>query len=77
MKAFPAETTEAFCDGHNAAFRCFGGVPRRIVYDNTTLAVARGVVGEVGVKMGGGEQSPETTRCRQRKNLGLREVVGV
>ena len=41
VKAFPAETTEAFCDGHNAAFRCFGGVPRRIVYDNTKLAVAR------------------------------------
>ena len=41
VKAFPAETTEAFCDGHNAAFRYFGGVPRRIVYDNTKLAVAR------------------------------------
>ena len=41
MKAFPAETTEAFCDGHNAAFTYFGGVPRRIVYDNTKLAVAR------------------------------------
>ncbi len=22
MKAYPAETTEAFCDGHNAAFAC-------------------------------------------------------
>ncbi len=41
VQAFPAETTEAFCDGHNAAFHDFGGVPRRIVYDNTTLAVAR------------------------------------
>lgn len=41
VKAFPAETTEAFCDGHNAAFRYFGGVPRGIVYDNTKLAVAR------------------------------------
>ena len=41
VKAFPAETTEAFCDGHNAAFTYFGGVPRRIVYDNTKLAVAR------------------------------------
>ena len=41
VKAFPAETAEAFCDGHNAAFRYFGGVPRRIVYDNTKLAVAR------------------------------------
>ena len=41
VKAFPAETTEAFCDGHNAAFRYFGGVPRGIVYDNTKLAVAK------------------------------------
>ncbi len=41
VKAFPAETTEAFCEGHNAAFRYFGGVPRTIVYDNTKLAVAR------------------------------------
>ena len=41
VKAFPAETTEAFCEGHNAAFRYCGGVPRSILYDNTTLAVAR------------------------------------
>ena len=41
VKAFPAATTEAFCDGHNAAFRYFGGVPRGIVYDNTKLAVAK------------------------------------
>jgi len=41
VKAFPAETTEAFCEGHNAAFRYFGGVPRSIVYDNTKLAVAK------------------------------------
>ena len=41
VKAFPAETTEAFCEGHNAAFHYFGGVPRGIVYDNTKRAVAR------------------------------------
>jgi len=41
VKAYPAETTEAFCDGHNAAFQFFGGVPLSILYDNTTLAVAR------------------------------------
>lgn len=40
VKAYPAETTEAFCDGHNAAFAFFGGVPRSVLYDNTTLAVA-------------------------------------
>jgi len=39
-RPYPAETTEAFCDGHNAAFAFFGGVPKSILYDNTTLAVA-------------------------------------
>ena len=39
--AYPAETTEAFCDGHVEAFAFFGGVPRSILYDNTKLAVAR------------------------------------
>jgi len=41
MKAYPAETTEAFCDGHNAAFAFFGGVPLSILYDNTVIAVAK------------------------------------
>ena len=38
---YPAETTEAFCDGHVRAFDFFGGVPQSILYDNTTIAVAR------------------------------------
>ena len=41
VRAYPAETAEAFCDGHNAAFAFFGKVPRSILYDNTTLAVVR------------------------------------
>ena len=41
VKAYPAETTEAFCDGHVSAFSFLGGVPRSILYDNTRLAVAR------------------------------------
>ena len=41
MRAYLAETAEAFCDGHNAAFEFFGKVPRTILYDNTTLVVAR------------------------------------
>ena len=31
----------AFLDGHVSAFAFLGGVPRSILYDNTTLAVAR------------------------------------
>jgi transposase len=41
VQAYPAETAEAFCDGHNGAFAFFGKVPRSILYDNTKLAVAR------------------------------------
>ena len=41
MKAYPAETTEAFLDGHVSAFAFLGGAPQSILYDNTRLAVAR------------------------------------
>jgi len=41
VRAFPAETTEAFLDGHVHAFAYWGSVPTRILYDNTKLAVAR------------------------------------
>jgi len=41
VQVYPAETTEAFCAGHTAAFRFFGKVPRSILYDNTKIAVAR------------------------------------
>jgi transposase len=39
--AFPRECTEAFLEGHVRAFRFFGGVPRRISYDNAKVAVAK------------------------------------
>jgi transposase len=41
VQVYPAETTEAFCAGHVAAFAFFGKVPASILYDNTKLAVAR------------------------------------
>jgi transposase len=41
VAAFPAETTEAFLEGHVRALAYFGGVPRQILYDNTKIAVAR------------------------------------
>jgi transposase len=41
VMAYPAETTEAFCDGHISAFAFLGGVPQSILCDNTALAVAR------------------------------------
>ena len=49
VAAYPAETTEAFCDGHVKGFGFFAslsetgtsGVPQSILYDNTKIAVAR------------------------------------
>jgi len=46
VAAFPAETTEAFLEGHVRAFAYFGGVPTRILYDNSKIAVARILGGE-------------------------------
>jgi transposase len=42
---FPRECTEAFMDGHRRAFEFFGGVPKRISYDNSKIAVSR-IVGK-------------------------------
>jgi hypothetical protein len=39
--AFPRECSEAFLEGHVWAFEFFGGVPRRISYDNSKVAVAK------------------------------------
>lgn len=45
VKAYPAENTESFCDGHTEAFIFFDFVPKRILYDNTTIAVQK-ILGE-------------------------------
>jgi transposase len=50
VAAFPAETTEAFLEGHVRAFAYFGGVPTRILYDNSKIAVARILGGEERLK---------------------------
>ena len=47
VKAYPAESTEAFLDGHVSAFAFLGGIPQSILYDNTRLAVAR-ILGDGG-----------------------------
>jgi transposase len=40
-QVFPRECTEAFLEGHKRAFEFFDGVPRRISYDNSKIAVAK------------------------------------
>jgi transposase len=39
IQVFPRECTETFLEGHRQAFEFFGGVPRRISYDNSAIAV--------------------------------------
>jgi transposase len=41
VMTFERECTETFWEGHARAFEFFGGVPRRITYDNTTVAVSK------------------------------------
>ena len=41
IQVFPRECTEAFLEGHKRAFAFFGGVPRRISYDNSKIAVTK------------------------------------
>jgi transposase len=40
-QAFPRECTETFQEGHVRAFDFFGGVPKKISYDNSRIAVAK------------------------------------
>jgi transposase len=46
-QVFPRECTETFQEGHRRAFEFFDGVPRRISYDNSKIAVAK-IVGRRG-----------------------------
>jgi transposase len=41
VKAYERECTETFWDGHVRAFEFFGGVPRRITYDNSRVMIAK------------------------------------
>jgi transposase len=41
IRAYDRECTETFWDGHVRAFDFFGGVPRRITYDNSRVMVAK------------------------------------
>lgn len=41
IQAFPRECTESFQEGHKRAFEFFGGVPTRVSYDNSKIAVTK------------------------------------
>jgi transposase len=57
IQAFPRECTETFLEGHRRAFEFFGGVPRRISYDNSHRR-DRGAPGS------GAQANPEFLRVR-------------
>jgi transposase len=48
-QVFPRECTETFQEGHCRAFEFFGGVPKRITYDNTKIAVSKVIQKRGGV----------------------------
>lgn len=48
-QAFPRECTETFQEGHRRAFEFFGGVPKRISYDNSRIAVSKVIQKRGGV----------------------------
>ena len=53
VRAYPLQTHEMLFDAHNHAFRVFGGVPRRGIYDNMKTAidkVGRGKERDVNVR---------------------------
>ena len=62
VKAYPAETTGAFLDGHVSAFALLGGVPQSILYDNTKLAVAK-ILGAAGASAPVRSPSSSPTTC--------------
>jgi transposase len=41
LQVFPRECSETFFEGHVRAFQFLGGVPYRITYDNTSIAVSK------------------------------------
>ena len=41
VRAYERECTETFWDGHVRAFEFFGGVPRRITYDNSRVMISK------------------------------------
>ena len=44
-KAYPVERLECLLDGLSEAFNYFGGVPKRVVFDNTSLLVKKVLAG--------------------------------
>ncbi|HEY80897.1 MAG TPA: transposase [Caldilineae bacterium] len=68
VMAFPTQRQEAFFDAHVQAFAFFGGVPKRITYDNLTTAVKR------IVKEGGREDHDQQAGLPRAR--GWREGIG-
>ena len=62
VQAYPAETAEAFCDGHNAAFNFFGKVPRSIPAISASASPKSTCAWPGSCRSG-----TNTSRCRSRR----------
>ena len=71
IKAYPAETTEAFLDGHVSAFAFLGGAPQSILYDNTKLAVGPDPGGRPEEAHPGLYRAPVPTTCSRTGSAAL------
>jgi transposase len=71
---YPAETTEAFCDGHVRAFAFFGGVPKSI---RTTTPRSRWPASSVTASGNGHACSPSCNRtiCSRIGSAGLAKAT--
>ena len=63
VMAFERECTETFWEGHVQAFEFFGGVAKRISYDNTKIAVAKIIGGGKERRLTAGSANSRATIC--------------
>ncbi len=68
-QVFPRECTETFQEGHRRSLEFFGGVPQRISYDNSKIAVAR-IVGRRG-------ETPTSEFLRLQSHYPMDNVLGL
>jgi hypothetical protein len=73
--AYPAETTEAFCDAHVRAFAFFGGVPKSILYDNYSATIWMRTAATIRVEVAAGSEAIISLSAKLRKGSFRSNVV--
>jgi transposase len=70
VRVYFRETQELVFDAHDKAFRFYGGVCRRGIYDNMKTAVEAIFVGKARRYTAGSVSSASTARCRTTRPSG-------